>query len=149
MKKLLLLATLTVSLFAISGQELFETKCMSCHGIKVPVNKTEKQQLIAPPIGNILYHLAQDFSSPEKIKKHIVEFSLNPTKEKAICKSVKRFGLMPSQKGNVTEDELNKIADFLNQIIAFSKNSHSKKGCNSKTCSTKSQGKSCSDKYHH
>jgi cytochrome c len=146
MKKLLLLSILVISLFASEGQKLFEQKCTSCHNITPPSTMSERQNMVAPPIGNVLYHLDMEFKTPDEIKKHIVAFTLNPTKEKAICNSVKRFGLMPSQKGNVTEDELNKIADFLTQVIAYTRNSHqSKKGGCGGGCSTKGN-KSCSSK---
>jgi cytochrome c553 len=146
MKKLLFLSILAISLFASEGQKLFEQKCTSCHNITPPSTMSERQNMVAPPIGNVLYHLDMEFKTADAIKKHIVEFTLNPTKEKAICNSVKRFGLMPSQKGSVSEAELNKIADFLTQVIAYTRNSHqSKKGGCAGGCSTKGN-KSCSSK---
>lgn len=152
-KKLLLLSIFSVSLFAMSGQELFESKCTSCHGLKPPTTKDERMAIVAPPIGNILYHLNHDFKSPEEIKKHIVEFTLNPTKEKAICPSVRRFGVMPSQKENVTESEINLIAEFLTNIIIYSNNSHKggNKGCSGGACSSKQNGNGggCSSKHQH
>jgi cytochrome c len=151
MKKLLLLVIFSISLFASSGQKLFEEKCMTCHSKTPPSSKQERMDLVAPPIGNVLYHLDQEFKTPEEIKKHIVEFTLNPSKEKAICNSVKRFGVMPSQKENVTKEELSAIADFLTNIIVYSKNSHAKgkRSCDGKSCSTKSQAKSCNSKHQH
>lgn len=130
MKKLLLLSMLSISLFASSGKELFEQKCTSCHSINQPSSFEEAKKQIAPPIGNVLFHLDGHFKTSEEIKNHINEFVMNPTMDKAICNSVKRFGLMPSQKGVVTKEELNKISQFLTEVITYSKNSHSQnKGC--------------------
>jgi mono/diheme cytochrome c family protein len=148
MKKLLSLSILAISLFASEGQKLFEQKCTACHNITPPSTMSERQNIVAPPIGNVLYHLDMEFKTADAIKKHIVEFTLNPTKEKAICNSVKRFGLMPSQKESVTKAELEKIADFLTQVIAYTRNSHANKGkggCNSGACSSKGNN-SCSSK---
>ena len=40
---------------------------------------------------------------------------MNPSKEKAKClpKSIKRFGIMPSQKDNLTEKELSLIVNYI------------------------------------
>jgi cytochrome c len=147
LKSILVVLVLSLSLFASSGKQIFDAKCTSCHNIMPPQSKTERKAVIAPPIGNILFHLGQEFKNQEDIKKHIVNFTLNPTKEKAICNSVKRFGLMPSQKGNITKEELEKVADFLTDVIVYNKNSHKqKKGCRGGSCSTKDSKKSCSSK---
>jgi cytochrome c553 len=129
-KKLALLVVVAISLFASKGKQLFEQKCVFCHAKTPPATMQEREKMIAPPIGNVLYHLDMSFKTADEIKSHINSFVMNPTKEKAICNSVKRFGLMPSQKGVLTKDELNQISEFLTNIIIYSKNSHKKrKGC--------------------
>jgi hypothetical protein len=142
MIRVLLLTCLTVfSLFGATGRELFEQKCTSCHFTQVPSSAAERQKLVAPPIGNVLFHLDQEFKTPQEIKDHIVDITLNPTMDKAICNSVKRFGLMPSQKDAVTQEELNQIAEFLINIIVYSKNTH-RGGCSGKACGSKA-GHAC------
>jgi hypothetical protein len=61
----------------------------------------------------VVRHLNINFTTKSEKKKHIVDFVFNPTKEKAICRSVRRFGLMPSLKGAITEKELNSVADYI------------------------------------
>ena len=121
---------------------------MTCHAIQPPQTHEEMKKTIAPPIGNVLHHLRMDFKTPEEIKTHINDFVMNPTLEKAICPSVKRFGLMPSMKDQVTKEELNSISEFLLDVIAFMQNSHNKNkshnggscssgGCSGGACKTK------------
>jgi Ca2+-binding EF-hand superfamily protein len=45
----------------------------------------------------------------------VVDYVQNPSKAKAICmpQKLKRFGVMPSQKGNITPAELEKVAGWM------------------------------------
>jgi mono/diheme cytochrome c family protein len=106
-----------------SAQELFVQKCAICHVLKMP---TDHSKMVAPPARGVMFHMGEAFKSKEEIKKHIVDFVLEPTKEKAICKSVKRFGLMPSQKGNISKEELSKVADWMIENLHMSKEEHNK-----------------------
>jgi mono/diheme cytochrome c family protein len=116
MKKLIILliglSAIFTNLFAQSlGKDVFLAKCASCHSIAKP---DDISSMIAPPIKGVMYHLNEEYSyDKELIQEHIVDLVLNPTKEKAICKSVKRFGLMPSQKGNITNKELDIVAKWM------------------------------------
>ena len=114
MKTLLLalaiLGTFQVNAFASNGEELFEQKCASCHQINKPADKSS---LIAPPLKGFMYHLSEHFKTKQEIKEHINSFVMNPTKETAVCRGVRRFGLMPSQKGLLTKEELNTIAEWM------------------------------------
>jgi len=106
-----LLASLSSSLLASNaGEELFMQKCAVCHVMQRPVDKS---QMIAPPAKGIMYHMSEDIGSDEKILAHIKSFTINPTKEKAICRSVRRFGLMPSQRENITDEELDIVAQWM------------------------------------
>ena len=136
MKKILLASVTAVSLFGASGEELFIQKCATCHTTQAPSSYEDMKNMVAPFIGNVLFHLDKEFKSSDDIKNHINDFVMNPTKEKAICNSVKRFGLMPSQKGLITEAELEKVANYLTTIIEYART----------TKSTSHQGASCSTK---
>ena len=110
MKKITLMLSLATALFANNAEELFMNKCAVCHIMQRP---TDKSQMIAPPAKGIMFHMSEAIGSDEKILAHIKSFTLNPTKEKAICPSVRRFGLMPSQKENITEEELDIVAKWM------------------------------------
>ncbi|MEA1892218.1 MAG: c-type cytochrome [Campylobacterota bacterium] len=114
-KKILITASLLLSvdstlLASSNGEELFIQKCAICHSMKRP---QDKSTMTAPPAKGIMFHMSEDIGSDEKILAHIKSFTLNPTKDKAICRSVRRFGLMPSQKENITPEELNTVAHWM------------------------------------
>ncbi len=111
MKKIILTLSLTLTaLFASSGEELFMNKCAVCHVMERPADKS---QMIAPPAKGIMFHMGEDIGNDEDILAHIKSFTMNPTKDKAICRSVRRFGLMPSQKDNITGEELDIVAKWM------------------------------------
>jgi cytochrome c len=69
----------------------------------------------------VAFHI-KDFikaaNESEKIPKAIdfvKDYVINPSAEKSFCdkKSLESYGVMPSQKGNVTQDELEAIAEYM------------------------------------
>ena len=113
----------TTSLHAASnGEVLFEEKCASCHTMTRP---QDMSTMLAPPLKGLMYHMSENFKNKEEIVQHINSFVMNPTEEKAVCRSVRRFGLMPSQKGLLSEAQLNSIAQWMIEV--------SSKQCEAKT----------------
>jgi len=101
-----------------NGKKLLEQKCSSCHDLNLPPN-WEKSKL-APPIMAVTFHVYDlvDKDITTKIsssKEFIINYVLNPDKSKSLCDkdSLKQYGLMPSQKGNVTKEELNAISKYM------------------------------------
>ncbi len=124
MKKIILTAIVATGLLSAatqSGEELFKAKCAVCHKMGEP---KQDPNAVAPMLIGVATHLQETFKTKEDRVKHIKEFAVNPKKEKAICDSVKRFGLMPSQKGNVSEEELAKIAEFMAEQKGMSDKMH-------------------------
>jgi len=109
-------STLMLSaLCAETGEALFDAKCAACH-IKVKPTQAMKRDLIAPPVPGVMFHVKQAFTGDRKAATaFIAAYALNPTEAVAKCKpmALRRFGLMPSQKGSVSEAELALIADYL------------------------------------
>lgn len=95
-----------------SGADLFKAKCASCH---VSYRPSDISTLVAPPAMGVMRHVKMVYGTKDEALKFITEYTLNPDKNKSVCKDdkVKRFGLMPSQKGNVTEAELKTIASWM------------------------------------
>ena len=115
------LLIITSNLFANNeGKELFVAKCATCHSIGKP-----SVNVIAPPIRGVMFHLSE-FFNPDGIRDHIADFVMDPTLEEAICKSVKRFGLMPSQKGLISQDELNKVIDYMMDDLQYNPSNNNK-----------------------
>ncbi|HHC11115.1 MAG TPA: cytochrome c [Campylobacterales bacterium] len=94
------------------GEILFTQKCASCHSITRP---KDMSTVVAPALMGVMHHLKISYPNKDKAVTFIKDYVINPTKEKAICmpKKIERFGLMPSQKGNVTEEELEVIANWM------------------------------------
>lgn len=133
-----LLLTLSSSLIATStAEKLFDTKCASCHVKTIP---TDFSTLVAPPVMGVVRHVKMNYDNRDEAIDFITSFTLNPQQSKTVCmsKTIQRFGLMPSQKGNVTKDELEKIAAWMYDNI------NTNKSCNSNNCSSKN--KSCASK---
>ena len=110
----LTLALLSVANATPVGEVLVKSKCTMCHLPTTPTPE-QMQTLKAPPFDAVLFHAKDALKEEVKVKKHIVKFTLNPNVSKSVCESnkVAKFGLMPSQKGSVTKEELEKIADYL------------------------------------
>ena len=66
-------------------------------------------------LSSLWVHLEEDYSDKNKAVAFIKDYALNLSEDKAICmpEKIKRFGLMPSQKGNVIEEELEVIANWM------------------------------------
>jgi len=95
-----------------SGEDLFKAKCASCH---VTMRPSDTSTLVAPPAMGVMRHVKMTYGTKDAAVKFITEYALNPDESKAVCMAdkIKRFGLMPSQKGNVTEAELKTIASWM------------------------------------
>jgi cytochrome c len=103
----------------LDGGELIEQKCAKCHNLDMPPKSYENE--IAPSMMAVTFHL-KDFiksSNPSEHEIKVVEFIkdyvIAPSREKSFCDeaSLDSYGVMPSQKGNVTENELEAIAHHM------------------------------------
>ena len=103
----------------LDGKVLLETKCASCHNLDMPATTFPEE--VAPPMMAVAFHV-YDFikvnTPAEKTPASIAfvkDYVFNPTKEKSFCdqKSLDDYGLMPSQKGKLTEEELEAIAIYM------------------------------------
>ncbi len=94
------------------AQELFKQKCVSCHLTSKP---NILSTLVAPAIMGVMRHVKMSYPDKDKAIAFMKDYVLNPSKDKAICmpQKIKRFGLMPSQKGLVTEKELDIILPWI------------------------------------
>ena len=127
MKKLVLIISVALLFSANSfandnGKELFVKKCSTCHTLSFPKNKSD---MVAPPAPGVMFHMHQRFQNDDKkILAYMRNFVFNPTKKTSLKKETKRFGLMPSQKGNVTPDELKQITSWMVKNIHMNKKQH-------------------------
>jgi len=97
---------------ADTAETLFDAKCAVCHSKTKPA---DMNKIVAPAIMGVMRHVKMTYPKKEDAVKFMVDYVLEPSKEKAICmpQKIERFGLMPSQKDNVIKEELEKITGWM------------------------------------
>ncbi len=113
-KTLLLLSLASSILFASNGAELTKANCASCHMLTSPTPDMIPT-LKAPAMDAVMFHIKLDITKKQDIKDFIVDYTQYPAASKSVCESnkVQQFGVMPSLKGQVSEKDLEMIADHL------------------------------------
>ncbi len=102
----------------LDGKKLIEQKCASCHNLDLPPSEYND---VAPPMMAVSFHIANgvevsnESQRTPKAVKFVKDYVYYPSEEKAFCdqESLKRYGLMPSQKESVTDGELDAIARYM------------------------------------
>ena len=134
--------TIEKSIETSEGETLFKAKCIACHITSKP---DDMSSLIAPPIMGVMMHVKNGIKGKNDIEKRansiafIVDYVQNPSIEKSLLEphAIERFKLMPSQKKNVTVEELEIIANYLYDNFPPKGMNHkkmqkgNKKGCGS------------------
>ncbi len=129
MKNLLFLATALIFIIGCDKKEepkehydviaLTQNKCATCHNLAMPAYSTADEK--APPMMAVVFHL-KDFikvnvpsQHQEKFVSFVNDYVMNPSKSKSYCDkdSLEQYGLMPSQKNNITKGELNAVSNYL------------------------------------
>jgi len=102
----------TMSAAELSAEQLFTANCTACH---TTARGSDKSQMVAPPISGALRHVKDKFDNKADAVAFMVDYIQNPSKDKAQCesKSIEKFGLMPSLKGVLTPQELERVSEYL------------------------------------
>lgn len=109
----------TVILSAQPGDDIFSNNCASCHaeilGIANDGGYDNKYITQAPYITDLVAKLKEATASKEEFSIFIKEYIENPEKRKSLYgkKAIKEFGLMPSLKGAMSDEEINILVDYL------------------------------------
>ena len=111
--------TETKKVKSLNPELLLKNKCSSCHNIEFPPKNFENEK--APSIMSISFHFNdwfQESSTSDKLAKQISfvsSYVVNPSKEEAFCTSdmLDKYGLMPSLKGKITQDEIKSISQYI------------------------------------
>ena len=104
---------LATSVFASSDAEvIFDDKCVVCHIKTVP---TDRANMVAPPLMGVMKHVKMVYPNKQEAVEFMVDYVQNPSKKKAVCMSQKidRFGLMPSQKENISLNDLRVVSEWM------------------------------------
>lgn len=114
--------TLLVALFAtltlanadeVTGQKIFDTKCVACHTEQMP---KKKKDMKAPPMAKVSAKIKHSFDNNKtKVVAFIADYIENPAKEKSQCMAmaVKKFGLMPPIGKGMTKEEREVVATWV------------------------------------
>ncbi len=120
----------TVSLMGadskVDGEKVFEAQCASCHIKMISKDDLVKQlkTVKAPPMVEVSNQLKNNIKIVDDLDddihravviafiKDYVEY---PHLDKSMCQAMalERFGVMPSMKGKISEDELNAVAAWV------------------------------------
>jgi hypothetical protein len=104
----------TLALASDKGATLFEQKCSSCH-LKQRPHIDQMHLMAAPPIQGVMFHVSKKYPTKKEAVEFITDYVFNPERNKAVCMahSIEKFGIMSSQKGNLTPQEAKFIAEYL------------------------------------
>jgi len=127
----MLLGTIGLSA-AQSGEEIYKAKCSTCHMQKPMMDKAKMMQMSkeermsmrdkmmkdmkAPPLGKVSAKLKHDFAGDKaKFTAFVKEYIKNPSADKSRCMpmAVKRFGVMPAIGADMSDADLDTIANWL------------------------------------
>ena len=141
------------------GEKLFKSVCTKCHRTSMPSGKEEMQAMKAPPIMGVMFHVndgvkvKDDADKRQAVIDFIIDYAHNPSADKSFCEkhAIQRFGVMPSQKENITKEELTSVANYLYDTYPSGSTTHEelqkKMGMgNSKKEGCKDEKKGCSGK---
>lgn len=107
------------SINILEGKVLLKSKCAQCHNLAIPPETFPDE--VAPPMMAVTFHIYDfiEVSTPDdKLPasvSFVKDYVLNPSRDKSFCdqKSLDVYGLMPSQRGRVSEEELEAIAIYM------------------------------------
>ncbi len=103
----------------LDGKKLLKQKCSRCHNLDMPPKTFADEK--APPMMAVSFHILDFIKAATPADKlpnaieFVADFVQNPSISKSFCdkESLKTYGLMPSLKGKVSEDEIRAIAMYI------------------------------------
>jgi cytochrome c5 len=123
MKPLLTLIFSLTTLFATSGEEIFNNTCASCHDKILSMAKTKDrwERLKAPPMNEVIDRMKRHVPVKDiDIQRHILilfirDYLENPDILIGLCDphAYDQFGTMPSFKGKLTKEEIKAVSEWV------------------------------------
>ena len=110
----LLFATLlSVNAEEVTGQSIYDNKCVACHTLKMP---DDMSTMKAPPMSRVSAKVKHSFDDNKTAFVAFVEdYIQDPSEDKAKCmaKAIKNFGVMPAIGKAMSEEERKVVATWL------------------------------------
>ena len=126
MKKLLLATSLLASsLFAVDGYDVYKKNCKVCHVEMMTAEYAlaHINELKAPPMVEVSGRLKENIKTTdeeEDVDRYLFilfvkDYIVHPNLDNSMCNSgaIEKFGVMPSLKGKLKEDEKQAVAEWL------------------------------------
>ena len=118
MKKLLILPLIIAISLSLQASDkiesLTENKCGSCHLVG-KITKEKLNRMAAPPSWALSKKVKMAYPNRLDGIDFIVNYTFDPSEDKMLFpkETKERFGLMPSQKGALTDEEALAIAKYI------------------------------------
>ncbi len=110
----------------IDGEAVFDRVCASCHDKILTKAEAKKhfKSLKAPPMIEVSFQLKNNIKIVEDIDDEIhravtiafiKDYVINPHLDKSMCTAMalEKFDLMPSQKGKLSDGELQAVSEWV------------------------------------
>ncbi|MGB5966304.1 MAG: c-type cytochrome [Sulfurimonadaceae bacterium] len=112
---MLLLSATTLLTASKVGAQLSEEKCTSCHMTSSSSAKLKDGKMGAPPMWGVMKKVKNHFKTEEDGIAFIIDYTMDPSEEKMLFPEATKeyFGLMPSMRETVTDEEMKIIAEYL------------------------------------
>lgn len=125
MIKIALVLGSALSLFGVDGYSVYQKMCMKCH-----VEMMEKQEVLkhintlkAPPMVEVANRLRENIiiaDEDQDVKRRVTiafikDYIENPSVQYSMCHpmAIEKFGIMPSLKGKLSENEKQAVAEWI------------------------------------
>jgi len=125
MKTLFALLLTGYTLWAIDGYGVYQKNCMQCHVevMEKSVVLKNLKNLKAPPMIEVSHRLKDNIviqDGDEDVKRRVIiafikDYIENPSVQYSMCHvmAIERFGIMPSLKGKLTDEERQAVAEWV------------------------------------
>ncbi len=125
MRSFIALLSLSAVLFGADGYAVYKKHCMQCHVELISKQETMKifKTLKAPPMVEVSNRLKENVlitDDDDDVKRRVIiafikDYIDNPSLDYSMCHAgaIERFGIMPSQKGELDADEKEAVATWV------------------------------------
>jgi len=110
---------------SVDGYKVYKQKCQMCHIEMITKKETLKifKTLKAPPMVEVSARLKENIllkEDDDEVKRELIltfmrDYIMNPDLDKSMCHvgALDRFGVMPSQKKNLNNEELHAVTQWI------------------------------------
>lgn len=125
MKRVLSIAFVASSLFAVDGYKVYQNNCMKCHAEMMTKEEVLKSihTLKAPPMVEVSNRLKENImitDDDNDVKRRVIiafikDYIEHPNIQYSMCNpmALEKFGVMPSLKGKLNDKEKQAVAEWV------------------------------------